>query len=104
MIEQFTAFRASDGTVHESQWPAWKRELFQWLRGHGVDNDAIAAAIVKRVDEGRPATLDALHVIVAGLIAAAPPPDPDAPTLTRAVDRFGDPIPFPTSQQGENHG
>jgi hypothetical protein len=101
VIEQFTAFRASDSTVHDSPWAAWKRELFIWLRAHGVDNDAIAATIVKRVDEGRPATLEALSEIVAGLVATAPPPPPEP---ARSLDRCGDPIPFPPASKGESHG
>lgn len=78
MIEQFTAFRASDGTTHDSAYAAWKRELHAWLRSNGVDNDAISAAIVKKVDDGRPDTMMNLLTIVTGLIDTAPPPPPKA--------------------------
>jgi len=79
MIEQFTAFRSSDGSVHDTAHAAWKREFHQWLRASGVDNDAIAAAIIKRMDEGRPETMASLLAIVTGLIETAPPAPPKAP-------------------------
>jgi hypothetical protein len=88
MIEQFTAFRASDGTTHDSAYAAWKRELRCWLRTNGVDNDAIADAIVKKVDDGRMETLNGLEVIVAGLIehAPEPPAKADPETTSNSAD------------------
>jgi hypothetical protein len=83
MIEQFTAFRASDGTAHDSAYLAWKREFRCWLRTNGVDNDAIADAIVKKVDDGRPGTMMALLTIVTGLIDTAPPPPPQVDEAQR---------------------
>ena len=84
MIQQFTAWRASDGTAHDTAYAAWKRELFLWLRNHGVDNDAIANLIVKRVDDGQPETLEHLYRIAENLRDTAPPP------LPRAVIPDGD--------------
>ena len=73
MVEAYHGFKASTGKICESEFEAWKEELRVWLKKHGVDNDAIAAAVVRTVDDGRPETLATLARIVEGMTKSAPP-------------------------------
>lgn len=72
MIEQITSFRASDRSTHDTEYAAWQRELMLWLRAHGVDNEAIAAAVVRRVVDAQPGSIEALKTIAQGLSMSAP--------------------------------
>ncbi len=90
MVQKITSFKASTGKSFETEYEAWKEELRAWLKAHGVDNDAIAAAIVKAVDDGQPKTLDSLAGIVNGMKKCAPEPKP-ATALPRLDDERREP-------------
>lgn len=72
MIEQITSFRSSDKSTHDTEYAAWQRELQLWLRAHGIDNEAIAASVVRRVVDAQPGSLEALKAIAEGLSLSAP--------------------------------